>query len=167
MQIAIQEPKLPTGRPAAGAPPKPAETPEFTTTAAKQFCANIGDAAAEAKFGWQKRALTELQQELDQRIALLEAKTAEFQKWVARRDEFSKKARDSLMLIYARMRPDAAAVQLGAMDEETAAAILSKLDARIASAILNEMEPGQAARLTATIAGAANTAPKGADGRKS
>jgi flagellar motility protein MotE (MotC chaperone) len=54
------------------------------------------------------------------------------------------------------MRPDAAAAQLVAMDEETAAAVLTKLDPRNASAILNEMEATQAARLTATISGAAN-----------
>ena len=60
------------------------------------------------------------------------------------------------MTIYARMQPDAAAAQLVAMDEETAAAVLTKLDPRNASAILNEMDATQAARLTATISGAAN-----------
>ena len=63
------------------------------------------------------------------------------------------------MLIYARMRPDAAAVQLAAMDEETASAVLTKLEPRTASLILNEMEPTQAARLTATISGAGKVAP--------
>ena len=50
------------------------------------------------------------------------------------------------------MRPDAAAQQLAAMDEETAAAVLTKLDPRIASIILNEMDRAQAARLTAPSA---------------
>jgi flagellar motility protein MotE (MotC chaperone) len=59
------------------------------------------------------------------------------------------------------MRPDAAASQLVAMDEETAAAILMKLDPRNSSVILNEMEPAKAARLTTTITGAAKTAPQG------
>jgi flagellar motility protein MotE (MotC chaperone) len=84
------------------------------------------------------------------------------QKWVTRRDEFVKKARDNLVLIYSRMRPDAAAMQLTAMDEETAAAVLLKLEPRTASLILNEMEPAQAARLTGMIGGAARTAPAGA-----
>jgi flagellar motility protein MotE (MotC chaperone) len=42
------------------------------------------------------------------------------------------------------------------MDEEMAAAVLTKLDPRNASAILNEMDAARAARLTATIGGAAN-----------
>src|SRR5438552_16656940 len=79
----------------------------------------------------------------------------------ARSDEFIKKARESLVLIYARMRPDAAAMQLVAMDEETASAVLLKLDANVASKILNEMEPAQAARLTTIISGAAKIAPAG------
>lgn len=177
MQVAVQERKPATAAAAATSAPAPAapapapakrsESPPLTTAAARQFCVNIADAAAEAKFAWQRRALADLQTELDQRIALVDAKTAELQKWVERRDEFSKKARDNLVLIYARMRPDAAAMQLTEMDQETAAAVLVKLDARISSAILNEMQPAQAARLTATIAGAARTSPKGSGDRKS
>ena len=53
------------------------------------------------------------------------------QKWVTRRDEFLKQgATTSLVPIYSRMRPDAAALQLAVMDEETAAAVL--LEARAA-----------------------------------
>ena len=52
-----------------------------------------------------------------------------------------------MLRIYARMRPDAAALQLAALDEETAAAVLTKLEPRTASLILNEMDPAQAARL--------------------
>lgn len=173
MQIAVQDRPSP-GAAAPAAAPQPApprmpvsESTAFTTSAARQFCVNIADAAADAKFAWQKRALTDLQQDIDKRIVLLEAKAAELQKWMSRRDEFSNKARESLVLIYGRMRPDAAAQQLTAMDEETAAAVLNKLDARISSAILNEMEPAQAARLTGIIAGAARTAPKGPERKKS
>lgn len=143
------------------APPrKPAaEAPTFSTSAARQYCVNIADAAADARFAYQKKALLEMAQELEMRVGLLEEKIAEYSQWVTRRDEFVKKARDSLVLIYGRMRPDAAAMQLVAMDEETAASVLLKLDARIASTILNEMEPNKAARLTATISGAAREPP--------
>jgi flagellar motility protein MotE (MotC chaperone) len=78
---------------------------------------------------------------------------------VERRDEFVKRARENLVSIYARMRPDAAAMQLVAMDEETAAAVLLKLEPNTASKILNEMEASQAARLTTIIGGAARTTP--------
>src|SRR5581483_3804118 len=71
-----------------------------------------------------------------------EEKTAELQAWLARREEFSKKAQAAVVTIYARMRPDAAAAQLVAMDEETAAAVLTKLDPRNASASLTRwMQP--------------------------
>jgi flagellar motility protein MotE (MotC chaperone) len=134
----------------------PAVPPETDVRLAREYCLNIADAAADARFAWQKKTLGELELEIAKRVALLEEKTAEYQKWLARRDEFSKKAQESLVTIYARMRPDAAAAQLVAMDEETAAAVLSRLDPRNASAILNEMEVSRAARLTATIGGAAN-----------
>jgi flagellar motility protein MotE (MotC chaperone) len=139
--------------------PAAAEAPTFSTSAARQYCVNIADAAADARFAYQKKALLEMAQELEMRVGLLEEKIAEYSQWVTRRDEFVKKARDSLVLIYGRMRPDAAAMQLVAMDEETAASVLLKLDARIASTILNEMEPNKAARLTATISGAAREPP--------
>jgi flagellar motility protein MotE (MotC chaperone) len=139
---------------------RPAETPMPETSAARQYCINIVDAATDAKFAWQRKTLAEAEQEIAKRLALLEEKTAEYQKWVLRRDEFVKKARDTLTLIYSRVRPDAAALQLMAMDEETAAAVLIKLDPRVASAILNEMEPTQAARLTATISGSTRMEPK-------
>ena len=134
----------------------PADPPEADARSAREYCLNIADAAADARFAWQKKMLAEIEQEIAKRIALLEAKTAEYQRWLARRDEFSKKAQDSVVTIYARMRPDAAAAQLVAMDEETAAAVLTKLDPRNASAILNDMEATQAARLAATISSAAN-----------
>jgi flagellar motility protein MotE (MotC chaperone) len=122
---------------------------------AESYCANIADAAADARFAWQLRELRELDAELQRRIDILEERTAEYREWLARRDAFVQKAQESLVRIFSRMRPDAAASQLAAMDEETAAAVLTKLEPRNASAILNEMPPGPAARLTMTIAGAA------------
>ncbi|HEU0063115.1 MAG TPA: MotE family protein, partial [Hyphomicrobiaceae bacterium] len=123
----------------------------------RQYCVNVADATADARYAWQKKTLADLEQELDKRMVLLEAKAAETRDWLSRRDEFAKKARDGLVLIYARMRPDAAAAQLSAMDEETAAAVINRLDPRNASGIMSEMEPAKAARLTSIIAGAART----------
>ena len=121
---------------------------------ARDYCLNVADPAADARLIWQKKVLADLEQEIAKRVELLEAKTAEYQKWLARRDEFSKRAQETVVTIYARMRPDAAAAQLVAMDEEMAAAVVTMLDPKNASAILNEMEPGKAARLTAIISGA-------------
>jgi flagellar motility protein MotE (MotC chaperone) len=138
---------------------KTGETGAIEANAAKDYCANIASAAADARFIWHKKVLAEIEVEIAKRVALLEEKTAEYQKWVVRRDEFSKKANDTVLRIYARMRPDAAAVQLAALDEETAAAVLMKLEARVASLILGDMDTAQAARLTATISGAGKVAP--------
>ena len=139
---------------------------------AQQYCINIASAAADARAARQKKMLAEVEQEIDKRVARLEAKTAEYQKWLARRDEFSKRAQEQLVGIFSRMRPDAAAPQLAASDEETAAAVLSKLDTRTSSAILSEMDPNQAARLMTIMVGAGKTTPdKSAratpDGRRS
>jgi flagellar motility protein MotE (MotC chaperone) len=136
--------------------PAPAEPPETDAKMAHDYCNNIADAAADARFAWQKKVIAELEQEVAKRVEILDAKTAEYQRWLARRDEFSKRAQENVVTIYARMKPEAAAAQLVAMDEETAAAVLTKLEPRNASAILSEMEPTQAARLTATISGASN-----------
>jgi flagellar motility protein MotE (MotC chaperone) len=135
------------------------ETAAIKGAAAQEYCTNIANAAADARFVWQKKVIAEMEQELAKRMTAMEEKAAELQKWLARREEFSKKANETLLRIYARMRPDAAAVQLAALDEETAASLLVRLEPRTASLILNEMEPGQAVRLTATISGAGKFDP--------
>jgi flagellar motility protein MotE (MotC chaperone) len=147
------------------APPVPTvrlETGSIKAERAEEYCANIANPAADARFAWQKKMLADMEQEIAKRIKLLEEKTAEYQKWLARRDEFSRKANETVLRIYARMRPDAAAVQLAALDEETAASVLTKLEPRAASLILNEMEAAQAVRLTATISGAGKVTPAAA-----
>ena len=135
------------------------ETGSIKGPRADDYCTNIANPAADARFAWQKKMLADMEQEIVKRIAVLEEKTAEYQKWLVRRDEFSKKANETVLRIYARMRPDAAAVQLAALDEETAASVLTKLEPRAASLILNEMESAQAVRLTATISGAGKVTP--------
>jgi flagellar motility protein MotE (MotC chaperone) len=123
--------------------------------AAQQYCFNIADAAKDARYAWQKKTLADVEAELNKRIALLDERTAEYQKWLARRDEFIRTAEEGVVKIYSGMKPDTAAGQLALMHEETAAAVLVKLNTRNASAILNEMEPARAARLTSIITGAA------------
>ncbi len=123
-------------------------------TPAGQYCTNIADAAVDARIAWQRQNLAEAEKLVQQKATELEAKTAEFQRWLQRRDEFVERAKKTVVDIYTKMRPDAAALQLQSLDEETAAAVLVKLDARAASAVMNEMDPMQAARLTAIISGA-------------
>ncbi|WP_027316338.1 MotE family protein [Microvirga flocculans] len=116
-----------------------------------QFCANIADAASDARFALQKQALADMEKEIESRLKVLEAKRAEYEEWLRRRNEVLEKADETIVLIYSRMRPDAAALQLTNMDDEIAAAVIAKLNPRIASAVLNEMEPARAAQLANVI----------------
>jgi len=119
----------------------------------QQFCANNISAASDARIAWQAAKLTELEAQVKKRIADLDAKRAEYVEWLKRRDEAMRKVQDDVVEIYAHMRPEAAALQLAAMDDTLAAALLAKFNARVASAILNEMEPARAARLTNAMIG--------------
>ena len=93
---------------------------------ADQYCRSIRDAAGEARFAHQAAELTSIRKSVDERIAALEARTAELKEWFARREEFSKSATEQLVNIYAGMRTEAASEQLSRMDELAAAAILGQ-----------------------------------------
>lgn len=118
----------------------------------KEFCGNIADAARDRRYAVQAQELEKLRGEIDDRIAALEAKRAEYEKWLARREEVINRAEDSVVGIYAKMKPDAAAQRMERLDAALAAAILLKLNHRQAGVILNEMDSKAAAMLTAIIA---------------
>ncbi|WOJ88642.1 hypothetical protein RZS28_12555 [Methylocapsa polymorpha] len=145
---------------AATAKPADARAPQ---TDVQQFCANNAAIIGDARIGWQTSRLLELEAQIRRRIVELDAKKAEYVAWLRKRDDALKQATESIVAIYARMRPEAAALQLAAMDDAMAAAILTKLSSRVAGALLNEMEAGRAARLTRLMAGP-DAAP---DGKKS
>jgi flagellar motility protein MotE (MotC chaperone) len=138
---------------ATAALPPAAAVPNEPQDNASLYCRNIANAAADARYARQTAALTALEKELDDRIAKLEKRQAEYQEWVQRREDFLAKADDAVVAIYSQMRPDAAAQQIAVMDEEAAAAILAKVTPRTASAILNEMDATAAAHLTNVMAG--------------
>lgn len=121
----------------------------------QRFCSNIADAARDRRYALQKMELEKLQKEVNERIDLLEERRAEYEAWLARRNEFLTKAENNLVDIYSRMRPDAAAERLAEVNVELAAGILMKLQARQAGIILNEMDSKAAAALTSIMASAA------------
>lgn len=121
----------------------------------ERFCSNIVDAARDRRYALQDAELRKLQKDVDARIELLEAKRAEYEDWLTRRERFMAQAQQGVVQIYARMRPDAAAAQLSELSAEMAASILMKLETRIASVILNEMDKNAAARLTTIMVSAA------------
>lgn len=117
------------------------------------FCSNVADAAADARLAWQMRELEKAESSLRQRITELEAKRAEYEKWLTLRDDFLKKAEGGVVEIYSRMRPEAAAAQIAGMTDETAAAVLAKLTPKNSSAIFNEMDAARAAHLADMLGG--------------
>jgi len=133
---------------AAGSAVAQEKAPEAKSNA---YCANIADAAADARYALQKEELAKIEKEIEGRLKILEAKRAEYEEWLKRRNEVLQKADETIVSIYSRMRPDAAALQLANMDEEIAAAVIAKLNPRSASAVLNEMEPARAAQLANII----------------
>jgi flagellar motility protein MotE (MotC chaperone) len=137
------------------APPKPAP-PQAAAPADSDvalFCSNVADPAVDARLAWQLKELEKAESQLRERIAEVEAKRAEYEKWMALRDDFLKKAEASVVEIYSRMKPDAAATQIAGMADETAAAVLAKLSPRNSSAIFNEMDTARAAHLADLLGG--------------
>ncbi|WP_051955716.1 MotE family protein [Beijerinckia mobilis] len=119
----------------------------------QKFCLNNIGILKDARLRWQTAKLSELEKRLRKQIEELDAKRVEYSQWLARRDEVMKAIQENVVAIYAQMRPETAAQQLAAMEDNMAAIILGKLTSRKASAILNEMEAGRAAKLTNTIVG--------------
>ncbi|MCR6501043.1 MotE family protein [Shinella sp. CPCC 101442] len=133
------------------------ERPVITTTNAsadeiRAFCTNIADAARDQRYLLQKQELETLQKDVDERIKVLEARRAEYEDWLNRRNAFLKQAEGGLVEIYRKMKPDAAAAQLAELNPQIASAIVMKLPPRQSSTILGEMPADKAALLTRIIA---------------
>jgi flagellar motility protein MotE (MotC chaperone) len=118
------------------------------------FCGAIAASAGSSRLAWQEDRIRALQAEMVVKIAELEAKEAEVRDWVTKREQLLAKAAESLTAIYAKMKPEAASLQIQAMDDDTAAALLLKLKPAVASAVLSEMDPARAARLSDLLTGA-------------
>jgi flagellar motility protein MotE (MotC chaperone) len=133
--------------------PAPAQAAVPADNEVALFCSNVADPAVDARLAWQLKELEKAESQLRERIAEVEAKRAEYEKWMALRDDFLKKAEAQVVEIYSRMKPDAAATQIAGMADETAAAVLAKLSPRSSSAIFNEMETARAAHLADLLGG--------------
>ena len=142
-----KEPAAPAALAAGGKAPDESEV--------QRFCSNIADAARDRRYALQAEELKQLQAGIDERMKALEAKRAEYEEWLKRREVFLARAEDGVVKIYAGMKPDAAAERLAMVNAELAAAILMKLDSRKAGVILNEMDQKAAATLTGIMASAA------------
>jgi flagellar motility protein MotE (MotC chaperone) len=148
-------PKAAATEKSSAAAPKPLAELQPSGPLATQYCVAVRDAIAEARYAQQTAQLERLAKEAEDRLTLIDKRSAELKEWITKRDNFIAAATKHLVAIFGAMRPESASAQLVRLDIPTAAAILSQLDVRAASAILNDMPPEKAARLTAVIAGSA------------
>ena len=119
----------------------------------QKYCANIAAAATDARFAWQSKKLLDLETRIKASVAELDARQAELKSWMEKREAISKQARDNLVGIYAKMKPETAAAQIGALDDDMAIAVLAALSPGKASAIFNEITPTErAAKLAGLLA---------------
>lgn len=129
------------------------EQPPFDERVLALYCTNLASAASDGRLAWQKQKIEEYEIRLREKINELEKHRKDAAEWIARRESEMRKAEETVVAIYAKMKPDAAAAQFSAMDESGAAAILAKLNPRFASTVLNEIDPSRAARIAAEMAG--------------
>jgi flagellar motility protein MotE (MotC chaperone) len=120
----------------------------------ENFCGAIAASAASARLAWQEQRIRALEAELLVKTAELDVKAAEVRQWVQKREQLLAKASDNLTAIYAKMKPEAAAAEMQAMDDEEAAALLAKLKPAVAGAVMSEMDPARAARLGEVLSAA-------------
>jgi flagellar motility protein MotE (MotC chaperone) len=120
----------------------------------ERFCGNIADAARDRRHANQLKELEALKSDIDARVAQLEAKRVEYEQWMKLRQDFMAQASETVVKIYARMKPDAAAERLVELDPQLAAAIILKLDVKQSGLILGEMERTAVAKLTGIMADA-------------
>ena len=121
----------------------------------ENFCGAVAASAASTRLAWQEERIKSLQAQMVVKLAELDAKEAEVRDWVTRREQLLANASQNLTAIYAKMKPEQAAAQLQAMDDDTATALLLKLKPAVASAVMSEMDPAHAARLSDLLTGAA------------
>ncbi|MGK6316187.1 MotE family protein [Neorhizobium sp. DT-125] len=136
---------------------QPAVVSETSTSdEIQRFCTNIADAARDQRYLLQKQELEKLQSDVDGRIQTLEERTAEYQDWLKRRNDFLARAQAGLVDIFKTMKPDAAAPQLEEMRMEIAAAIIMQLPPRQSALFLSEMDPQKAGMISTIISSASD-----------
>lgn len=129
---------------------------DSTAADIEKFCTNIADSARDQRYLLQKQELEKLQADVDERIAVLEKRKAEYEQWLKVRNEFMAKADAGLIEIFKTMKADAAAPRLEQMRLELAAAIIMKLPARQSGLILSEMDPLKAGQISMIMSSASD-----------
>lgn len=137
--------------------------PQAGSDVVRKYCVNIAAAATDARFAWQTKKLLEIESRIKARITELDAKEAALKSVLDHRDAVAKEAKETLVNIYAKMKPENAAAQIAALDDEMATAVLAALSPRQAGAIFGEITPPERA---AKLAGLLASAPTAANDKK-
>lgn len=133
-------------------PPRPkAEAKEGA--AVDRFCEKAVPSVQEFRILTQKKELDALDKKLKERIEALDKLSKSTQELLDRREQQMSKANESVVAIYAKSDPEAAAKQLDEMQDDFAAAILSKLPPQRAGAILGEMNASKASKIVNVMRG--------------
>ena len=140
--------------------------PPDVRTEVARYCWNISDAARDARYLRQKRRLEEMAARLEALIGRLEKRRREFETWVRRREDITRRMSTSMTRVYENMEPDVAAQQITHMEYAVAVALLAGMKPKKAAAILAEMDPRIAGRLVNVIVGRVAEAGEGQPGRR-
>lgn len=117
-------------------------------------CTLLMDEATKTALEAERRSILEATQELVRQSDLIDQRIQVLKEWMDKRDLLVRKVNKLVVDTYAKMKPEAAAVQLAAMDLGQAGAIASKLEPDKLSAIVSEMDPGKGAAILAALSGA-------------
>ena len=138
-----------------------AETATQNPALAQDYCAAFAKEAESAHDSRQKMELDALNETLDKKLAEINDKTAQLEKWVSQREAIMAQASTSVLKIYESMDPIVASQEISKLDLVAASSIIRKLKPKIGSDILKEMPPTTAARIIAIISSEANLVQSG------
>lgn len=124
---------------------------EETRRSTEAVCPIVLDPATQTAIESERRSLHAMAQDVADKTAILEQRTEALKAWLQKRDMLVRQVNKFITDTYSRMKADAAAAQLSAMDFAQAGAILSRLDPDKAGAIMSEMDPGKAATILAAL----------------
>jgi len=122
-----------------------------TTTLAQSYCLSFAKSAEAARESRQKAELDDLNVKLDEKLATINAKTKELERWVTERESMLAMATASILKIYDTMDAATAAQELAKLDLQTVSAVMIKMKAKKSSEVLKEMNPRMAAEIIAII----------------
>ncbi|WP_259345070.1 MotE family protein [Candidatus Liberibacter sp.] len=117
----------------------------------QKYCTGAIDLVREQHYFFQKKALDDLQKDIEERIAILEKRKNEYSSWFEKYENFITSYGKNIINSYKTMPSDSAAGQLAKLSPEISAHILMQLPDQ-ASSIMSEMDPESAALITNIVA---------------